>query len=101
MYTLGCRSLILATNHNPLAGILNECRLDPIENPRMLKLKEKTLAFEFSIVYVKGGSNAIKTADALSRHAVHCKEDNRHFDAKETVAQAHGVHQASAVESVT
>ena len=101
MYTLGCRNLILATDHNPLTGILNDRRLDSIENPRLLKLKEKTLAFDFRIVYVKGGSNAIKAADALSRHAVHCEDDTEDFDTIESVAQAHAVHQASAVESVT
>ena len=70
MYTLGCPNLILATDHNPLTGILNDRRLDSIDNPRLMNLKEKTLAYNFRIVYVKGGSEAIKTADALSRHAV-------------------------------
>ena len=101
MYTLGCRNLILATDHNPLTGILNDRRLDSIENPRILKLKEKALAFDFRIVYVKGGSNAIKAADALSRHAVHCDDETEDFDNIENIAQAHAVHQASAIESVT
>ena len=101
MYTLGCKNLLLATDHNPLTGILNDRCLDSIENPRILKLKEKTLAFDFRIVYVKGGSNAIKAADALSRHAVHCDDDTRDFDGIENIAQAHAVHQASAIESVT
>ena len=101
MYTLGCKNLILATDHNPLTGILNDRRLDSIENPRLLKLKEKTLAFDFQITYVKGGSYAIKAADALSRHAVHCEDETEGFDSIETVAQAHAVHQASAVRSVT
>jgi hypothetical protein len=43
MYTLGCPDLILATNHNPLTGILNDRRLDSIDNPRILNIKEKTL----------------------------------------------------------
>ena len=93
MYTLGCRNLLLATDHNPLTGILNDRRLDSIENPRILKLKEKTLAFDFRIVYVKGGSNAIKAADALSRHAVHGDDNTKDFDGIENVAQAHAVHQ--------
>ena len=101
MYTLGCKNLLLATDHNPLTGILNDRRLDSIENPRILKLKEKTLAFDYRIVYVKGGSNAIKAADALSRHAVHCDDDTRDFDGIENIAQAHAVHQASAIGSVT
>ncbi len=41
MYTSGCPNLILATDHNPLTGILNDRRLDTIANPRLLKLKRR------------------------------------------------------------
>ena len=101
MYTLGCSNLILATDHNPLTGILNDRRLDSIENPRLLKLKEKTLAFNYRVVYVKGGSSSIKAADALSRNPVDCDDDFEDFDEIETIARAHAVHQASTVGSVT
>ncbi len=101
MFTLGCPNLILATDHNPLTGILNDRRLDSIENPRLLKLKEKTLAFRFRIVYVKGGSHAMKAADALSRHAVQCGKNVEDLDRIEVIARAHAIHQASGVESVT
>ena len=101
MYTLGCKNLILATDHNPLTGILNDRRLDSIENPRVLKMKEKTLSFDFRVVYVKGGSNAIKAADALSRHAVERQDGIMDLGEIESVARAHEIHQASSIESVT
>ena len=88
MYTLGCPELILATDHNPLTGILNDRRLDSIDNPRLLNLKEKSLAFNFKIMYVKGGSNAIKVADALSRNAIRdTEEKDRTFNDVESAAK--------------
>ena len=100
MYTLGCPNLILATDHNPLTGILNDRRLDSIDNPRLLSLKEKTLPFNFRITYVKGGSHAIKAADALSRHPV-AKDDGDVFGDIETVVKAHVARQAHDWESVS
>ena len=75
MYTLGCPNLTLATDHNPLTGILNDRRLDTIENSRLLELKGKTLPFHFRIVHVPGGSHAMRAADALSRHPVDTDDD--------------------------
>ena len=43
-YTLGCKDLIVATDHKPLVGVLNERSLADIANRRLLNLKEKTLA---------------------------------------------------------
>ena len=103
MFTLGCPNLILATDHNPLTGILNDRRLDSIDNPRLRSLKEKTLAFNYRIIYVKGGSNAIRAADALSRNAISVsgEEDDRVFGEIEAVARAHAVQQAAGIESIT
>ena len=64
-YTEGCKDLIVATDHKPLLGILNDRSLNDIPNRRLLNLKEKTLAFKFTIVHVPGKRNA---ADAASRH---------------------------------
>ena len=101
MYTLGCPNLILAVDHNPLTRILNDRRLDTITNPRILKLKEKTLPYTYRIVYVPGGSNAMKVADALSRHPVDTNDADPEFDEIEEVARAYAVTQADGVESVT
>ena len=43
-YTLGCRKLYVATDHKPLLSILNDRALDTITNPRMLPIKDRTVA---------------------------------------------------------
>ena len=63
---LGCPYLILAVDHQPLVGVLNDRRLDTIENPRLLRLKEKTLMYSFKIVHIPGSKMC--TPDTLSRH---------------------------------
>ena len=102
MFTLGCRDLTLAVDHRPLTGILNDRSLDSIENPRLLKLKEKTLPFDFKIVYVPGSSDAIKTADALSRNAAAAGVDDQTTeDDVEDTARAFAAGQAENIESIT
>merc|ERR1711942_90788 len=64
-YMLGCKKLYVATDHKPLLSILNDRALDTVVNPRILRIKERTLAWQFDMVYVPGGKQA--AADALSR----------------------------------
>ena len=64
-YTLGCKNLVIATDHKPLLSILNDRALDTIVNPRLLRIKERTLMWQFDIVYVPGWRQA--AADSLSR----------------------------------
>ncbi len=104
MFTLGCTSLILAVDHRPLVGILNDRSLDSIDNPRLLKLKEKTLPYSFKIMYVPGTSDAIRTADALSRNASSDAIDDDTMDISTSscaAAQAFALAQADNVESIT
>lgn len=102
MFTLGCPNLTLAVDHRPLLGILNDRALDTIENPRLLKLKEKTLPYTFRVTYVPGSSNAIRIADALSRHPT-----NKGLDGDEgeedisDIAQAFAIQQTENVESIS
>ena len=44
-YTLGCRDLYVATDHQPLLAILGEKSMADIDidNKRLVKLKEKTM----------------------------------------------------------
>ncbi|XP_052760759.1 uncharacterized protein LOC128203366 [Mya arenaria] len=65
-YILGCKDLIVATDHKPLLQILNDRSLTDIDNRRLLNLKEKTLGYRFSIVHVPGKRNL--GPDAASRH---------------------------------
>ena len=78
-FVMGCPKLILAVDHKPLTRILNDRPLETIENPRLLRLKEKTLMFDFNIMHVEGKKNC--APDAASRYptklaAVHDETDN-------------------------
>ena len=64
-FLLGCESFMLATDHKPLLGILSDRSIEDIENPRLQRLKEKTLRFRFSVCHLPGKLN--KVADAASR----------------------------------
>ena len=43
MFVLGCKDLIVITDHKPLLKIFNHSDLSTITNPQLFKLKEKTL----------------------------------------------------------
>ena len=101
MYTLGCPDLMLVVGHKPLTNILNDRHLDTIPNPRLCRLKEKTFSYRFNIMHVPGGSNAMKVADALSRHPVDDKSPDEAFDSVENAARAYATMQADGVESIT
>ena len=56
------------TDQNPLVPIINDHRLDEIENPRLQRLKTKLMAYNFTPQWLKGASN--NAPDALSRHPI-------------------------------
>ena len=66
LFILGSPDLTVAVDHKPLVNILNDRALASIENPRILRLKEKTLPYEFKIIHVPGKSN--NAPDAMSRY---------------------------------
>lgn len=66
MFVLGCPNLIIAVDHRPLVGILNEKALEKIDNPRLFRLKEKTLPFRFKAQYSAGKWH--KAPDCMSRY---------------------------------
>ena len=53
-YTLGNHKLVVATDHKPLLKVLGDRRLEDIDNPRLLRLKEKTLNWRFRVIHVPG-----------------------------------------------
>ena len=67
-YVLGCKDLIIATDHNPLLGIFGDRSLESVDNPRLRKLKEKTLAYRFTMVHIPGKKHS--GPDAMSRNPV-------------------------------
>ena len=64
-FVLGCNNLVVATDHKPLLGVLNNRHLGDIKNERLLSLKEKTLPYRFSIIHIPGQKQ--KAPDANSR----------------------------------
>ena len=72
-YTQGCDKLLVCTDHKPLLGVLGDKELEKIDNPRLLRLKEKTLGWKFRIIHVPG--RKLCGPDALSRAMAPLKEE--------------------------
>ena len=67
-YTLGNPKLLIATDHKPLVKILGDRKIEDISNPRLVKLKEKTLRWHFDIMHVPGKIHI--GPDTLSRKEI-------------------------------
>ena len=65
-FTMGCRDLVVASDHKPLTKLLGDRELADIQNPRLFRLKQRTLMWRYRIVHVPG--NTIPAADAASRY---------------------------------
>ena len=66
MFILGCPSLIVTTDHQPLVAILGQRSLADVTNPRLFKIKERTLRYRFSIQHNPGRWQ--RGPDAMSRN---------------------------------
>ena len=64
-FTMGCNNLVVATDHKPLVKIFGDRTLDEIANPRLFRIKQRTLRWYFTAVHVPGKLN--QAADATSR----------------------------------
>ncbi|XP_057310652.1 uncharacterized protein LOC130648615 [Hydractinia symbiolongicarpus] len=64
MFTMGCPYLVVVVDHKPLVRIFNDRRLDEIKNPRLSKIREKTLMCNFKVIAIPGNKN--HGADAVS-----------------------------------
>lgn len=53
-FVLGCPELIVATDHKPLLDLFGDKGYHEFDNTRLLKLKEKCVQFDFTLVYVPG-----------------------------------------------
>ena len=67
-FLMGLQNFQVITDHNPLIPILNNHRLDEIDNPRLQRLKTKLMAFNLTAKWCKGDTN--RAPDALSRYPV-------------------------------
>ena len=65
-FTLGCDNLLIVTDHKPLTKLFGDKTLDEISNPRLFRLKQRTLLWKFEIEHMPGAENYF--SDATSRH---------------------------------
>ena len=65
-FTMGCNNLLVIVDHKPLTKIFGNRRLDEIANPRLFRLKRRTLMWKFDIEYQPGKLNSF--SDAISRN---------------------------------
>ena len=56
---------MVATDHKPLLGIFGDRALDTIDNTRLVRIKQKTLPWNFDLVYVPGKQHV--AADWIAR----------------------------------
>ena len=64
-YTQGCDKLLIGTDHKSLLGVLNDRSMESIDNPGLIRLKEKTLGWRFKIIHIPG--KKLCGPDALSQ----------------------------------
>ena len=53
-FTLGCKSLTVRTDHQPLIPIINGTDMEKMRTPRQIRLKEKLLRWDLRVVYIPG-----------------------------------------------
>ena len=51
---LGNTGLVIATDHKLLLKILGDRKLEEVQNPRLLWIKEATLPWRFTVIHVPG-----------------------------------------------
>ena len=71
-FTLGCDDLLIVVDHKPLTTILGDRTLDEIPNPRLFRLKQRTLPWIYEITWMPGSENSF--GDATSRHPVYSED---------------------------
>ena len=64
-YTLGCKSLHVTTDHQPLVTTLDKQSVADVVNKRLARIKEKTMCGKFDMLYNPGKMQ--NAADAISR----------------------------------
>ena len=68
LFLLECPKLVIATDHTPLIKLFGDKALKDIANPRLFRLKERTLQYRFTMRFLPGKHNA--AADFLSRYPI-------------------------------
>ena len=72
-FTQGCDNLLVLTDHKPLVKLFGDRTLDEIANPRLFRLKQRSLLWRFKILHKPGKLHL--APDAMSRHPVETKDE--------------------------
>jgi hypothetical protein len=72
-FTLGCKSLTVRTDYQPLIPIINGTDMEKVKTPRQIRMKEKLLRWDLRVVYIPG--KFLGGTDALSRYGVRDNND--------------------------
>jgi len=65
-FTQSCNNLLIITDHKPLTKLFGERTFDEITNPRLLRIKQRALLWQFTIQHMPGKGNS----DAISCNLV-------------------------------
>lgn len=84
MFVFGCKKLVVAVDHKPLVPKFNNRELDKIANPKILKIRERTLLYRFSVVSIPGIKNC--GPNTMSRIPV------PHFTELKPATTRHNIH---------
>ena len=57
LFTQGCESLIVATDHKRLVGLLTDKTLDQVPNARLFRIKQRVSMWKFHVVHCPGRTN--------------------------------------------
>ncbi|XP_063888605.1 uncharacterized protein LOC135115603 [Scylla paramamosain] len=97
LFLLGCPNLMLVTDHRPLVKLLGDRALTDIVNPRLFRLKERTLQYRFTVRYLPGKRNY--AADFLSRYPTLKASPDGHDE--EQVEELAGAMAAATIAALT
>ena len=74
---LGCKYLTVVVDHKPLLGILGNRSIEAISNARLINLKDKTLRYQFKMMYIPGVKN--NASDCMSRRPSGTRDPERPY----------------------
>ena len=73
MFIMGCKDLLVATDHTPLVKnlILENGNLANISNPLLFNIKERTLRHSYEIKHIRGAGHHAPYAFSRRHHTRH------------------------------
>ena len=70
IFVMGCLNLIVVTDHEPLKGLFGDRDLSKIPNPRLFRLKEKTLRYRFTIQHCPGNEGRRRSRITITNTSI-------------------------------